>query len=44
MSKLVKTVAWKSGMAAIMEKVNLGIDSLGHDGRLDISDKKKRYQ
>lgn len=31
LSKLVKMVAWKRGMAVTMEKVNLGIDLLAYD-------------
>lgn len=31
LSKLVKMVAWKRGMAVTMEKVNLGIYSLAYD-------------
>lgn len=31
LSKLVKTVTWKGRMAVTMEKVNVGIDSVGYD-------------
>lgn len=36
LSKLVKMVARKRGMAGTMEKVKLGIDSVGYDDWLDV--------